>query len=122
MENVERFKCIDKIHLYEGDSGEVLGKMIHDIPEISEGVLFWLAGHYSGGETARADLDTPIMKELDTIFRLVYEKCVILIDDAVEFKGKNGYPTIDGLQQYVLSKRPNCKWYVKDNIIRIVIE
>ena len=44
---------------------------------------------------------------------------VILIDDAREFVGINGYPTIKEAQKLVLTKRKDWLSIVKYNLIRI---
>jgi hypothetical protein len=44
---------------------------------------------------------------------------VILIDDAREFVGTNGYPTIKELKKLVLTKRKDWSFIVKYDIIRI---
>src|SRR5258708_4484486 len=85
-----RFRKQPHIHILQGDSGKVLPQVLSSI---SEPCLFWLDGHYSGGITAQADLDTPIMRELQTVFRHPCKTHVILIDDARLFDGTHDYPT-----------------------------
>ena len=46
-----RFDGIESVHLYCGDSSILLGTMI-DNEDAFVNTLFWLDGHYSGGETA----------------------------------------------------------------------
>lgn len=111
-----RFAMYPHVHLFQGQSGEVLPKIL---AEITEPCLFWLDAHYSGGSTAKGDLDTPIMQELDTI--LSHPKAaqhVLLIDDARCFDGTNDYPTIEGLETYMRQHWPDCIFEVKDDIIR----
>jgi hypothetical protein len=81
--------------------------------------LFWLDGHYSGGITAKGPLDTPIVKELDSILNHSVTGHVILIDDARCFVGENDYPTIDELREILHTERPRWVFEVKDDIIRI---
>jgi len=84
----------------EGDSGV----MINDIvKKISEPTLFWLDAHYSGEGTAKADVETPIIKELVTIFSRNNKKDVILIDDARCFDGTHDYPTIKQIDDLISS-------------------
>ncbi len=120
IENVDRLKGVEKVRLYEGNSAELLKGMISDVPDKNRGVLFWLDGHYSGGVTAKGEKDTPIMNELDIIFRAGLERFVVLIDDAIDFKGKDGYPTLEGLKEYIATKERKCSVEIEKNIIRIV--
>lgn len=114
-----RFINCENIHLYQGDSGEKVFNMIKDLPS-KDGVLFWLDSHYSGGITARGDIDTPVIHELETIFNMM-EHCVILIDDARCFVGKNGYPRVESLLDYVSSKKESVQMSVRNDIIRILV-
>lgn len=99
-----------------GDSGEVLQKLT---AQIKETALFWLDGHYSGGITSKGILNTPIYKELDSIFETPFQH-IILIDDAQDFKGMDDYPSIAELKNYVSSKKPSYFFDVKDNMIFIL--
>jgi hypothetical protein len=90
----ERFQDIPNVKLHHGDSAVVL-------PQIVEGLnkpaLFWLDGHYSGGRTARGNLDTPVSLELRAILRAPVQGHVILIDDVRCFNGTHDYPNLDEL-------------------------
>lgn len=78
-------------------------------------------GHYSGFETAKGDLETPIKLELEIILNSEYEH-VILIDDARLFIGENDYPTIEELKKYILSKNNSLTVNIIDDIIRVFKE
>ena len=45
--------------------------LIRRVPELVRQLdgpaLFWLDGHYSGGDTAKGELDTPVSAELESI-------------------------------------------------------
>ena len=112
---LEWFSDYSNIHLINGDSGEVMPSLIK---QIDEPCLFWLDGHYSGGVTAKGELNTPIVKELKSIFPRPYED-VIIIDDAREFTGLGDYPSIEYIEK--LLRRYHYGWTVevKDDIIRI---
>lgn len=48
---------------------------------------------------------------------------IILIDDARDFNGHNGYPTIEELESMIIGNGfPNSKIEVKDDIIRIELK
>ena len=111
----ERFKGDQWVHLPLGDSGSVLKQIL---ATITRPPLFWLDAHYSAGVTARGKTDTPILEELDTIFAFCPE-CVVLIDDARCFDGKNGYPTLAELKKYTAAKTANWAFEVRHDIIRL---
>lgn len=113
-----KFQNIESVHLYLGDSGKQLGRIIDDL-DASENSIFWLDGHYSGGETACGEIETPIMKELS----IIAQKCssgVILIDDARCFTGKGGYPTIEELYGFMSDKFNVRQWENSFDIVRCV--
>ena len=85
---------------------------------IAERTVFWLDGHYSGGFTARAALDTPVVKELGTIFSHRVKDHVILIEDARLFNGTDDYPTIEELTALVHRFRPDYEISVRHDAIR----
>ncbi len=85
----KRFKNDSHITLLQGDSGEVLPKLV---PTIDQSTLFWLDGHYCGGVTALSKIECPIYAEIDTVFKSNKDH-VMLIDDARWFKGERDYPT-----------------------------
>ncbi len=117
---VQKFKGIESVHLYCGDSGNLIGEVIEK-ENAFEKTLFWLDGHYSGGETACGEDESPIMKELGSISK----KCrngVILIDDARCFVGKGGYPTIEQLKSYMESIFIIKSWENETDIIRCVFD
>jgi hypothetical protein len=93
----KRFKKYAHITLLNGDSGEVLFKLI---PKINERALFWLDGHYSGGITGKSNLNSPIINELKAIF-MNNNDHVIIIDDAHCFTGEDDYPSIEELENYL---------------------
>jgi hypothetical protein len=111
-----RFSFDDHITILRGDSGEVLPQLLGDLRVPT---LFWLDAHYSRGITARGELETPIMKELESILHHDISGHVILIDDVRCFTGEHDYPTVEGVRQFVLSRRPELNFSVADDIIRI---
>jgi hypothetical protein len=115
----KRFKKYNKVHLYHGDSSVVLG---HIMKKITKPAIFWLDGHYSGGETAKGEKECPIIEELEHILHKKTLPHIILIDDARCFSEKRrDYPTIEKLQQYFINKSINHSFEVKDDIIRIIL-
>lgn len=86
---------------------------------LDQPALFWLDGHYSGGETAQGEKDTPIYEELDRILDAPDRDHVIIIDDARCFGRDRDYPSIQELSDFVRSRRPNVDIAVQDDSIRI---
>jgi len=110
-----RFKNYKHIEIIHRDSGKILEELIN---KISEPAIFWLDGHYSGFETAKGDLETPINRELKTVLNSEINH-IILVDDARMFIGKNDYPTIQEVKEFALSRKNNYLFNVEDDIIRI---
>lgn len=110
----ERFRYHPHISVIHGDSAKVLERIL---VEVSEPCLFWLDAHYSGGETARGELETPIEKELELIFARRNPADIILIDDARLFTGVT-YPALESLEHRAASSHLRS-FEVTDDIIRI---
>lgn len=113
----ERFDGDRRIKIVHGDSGIELWKVLDSLDQPA---LFWLDGHYSDGVTARGNKDTPIIEELVSIFNSQQRGHVIIIDDARLFGTDPAYPSIDDLSKFVKANRPNVKFEVENDNIRIV--
>jgi hypothetical protein len=111
-----RFERDAHVELIHGDSGKELRRVVE---RIDQPALFWLDGHYSAGDTARGEKDTPILEELDHILQAPDLGHVIVIDDARCFGTDPAYPTIQALREYVLSRRPYLRVAVEDDSVRI---
>jgi len=111
-----RFAGYPNTHIVQGQSGEVLPKILANI---DKPCLFWLDAHWSGGSTAKGQLQTPIMQEIECIINHKQaEQHIILIDDARCFTGKNDYPALEYLQRFIQQIHPCWIFEVKDDIIR----
>lgn len=111
-----RFASHSHIHLYNGNSGDILQAILR---ESHEPCLFWLDAHYSAGITAKGDRDTPIEEELKHIFEHeCADRHVILIDDARTFDGRKDYPTVQTVETKA-GKAGYHSFSVADDIIRI---
>jgi len=112
-----KFAGYPNIHILNGQSGQVLPTILNNI---NKPCLFWLDAHYSGGSTAKAEIETPIMQEMQCILNHPKaEEHIILIDDARCFTGENDYPTIGSLKQFIRNIHSDWFFEVKDDIIRI---
>ncbi len=81
--------------------------------------MFWLDGHYSAGVTAIGECDTPVMDELRHIFQSEITGHVVIIDDARCFGNGSGYPSIEALKTFILSKKNDVDIYIEQDSIRI---
>jgi hypothetical protein len=116
---VERFKNDKNVTCLIGDSGNLLHALV---PSLNEPLLFWLDGHYCGGES-RGEIDTPIVKELEAAVQAP-RGSVILIDDARLFGGMpehteefKDYPHVDWI--FDLAFEWDFDWKLEDDIIRL---
>jgi hypothetical protein len=82
-----------KVHLYQGDSAEVLPVMLADF---SGPAVVFLDAHFMGGDTARGVDFTPIWAELRAL-AVDGRRHVVMIDDIEEFKTNPEYPSLDEL-------------------------
>lgn len=106
-----------------GDSADVLP---HLVGHLSEPAVYWLDGHYDGGDGGRGKEDTPVRSELFTIFASPRARPnVILVDDARLFGTDPAYPDMEWVARRVDQWATNAGWppyevTVADDIIRIV--
>ena len=113
----KRFAGYPNIHILQGESGQVLPDVLS---AIEEPCLLWLDAHWSGGTTAKSELETQIMQELACILNNKRaENDIILIDDANLFTGKNDYPTLESVKEYVFNFYPDWIFENQDDIIRM---
>ena len=109
-----RFRKDQNIDIHLGDSAKVLGQLPQE-----ESRLYWLDAHYSGGVTAKGNLDCPIYQEIDQI-DFEKSKTVLMIDDARCFDGTNDYPKLVDLENYMSGKTSRHSFYVAHDIIHII--
>ena len=92
-----KYQSYTNIIFLNGNSAEILPKII---TEISQPSIFWLDGHWSGGDTVGEENECPLLQEIEAINHFGYEK-FIFIDDARLFispppppHNTNHWPTI----------------------------
>lgn len=112
----KRFSGDNHIVILPGDSAKVLPGILE---KLHEPALFWLDGHYSGGETALGNLQTPVLAEIKHILQHAVNGHVLLIDDARCFVGIGDYPTLDTLKKFIDSLKPGLQFEVHGDIIRV---
>ena len=100
-----RFRDEKKVTIIEGDSANGLRDALRAVRD--EPALVWLDAHYSGGDTGRGALNTPILDEIGSIVECADARHVLLIDDLRYFwpvpsgfashEALAGYPTVSDL-------------------------
>jgi hypothetical protein len=111
-----KFESFSHIRILQGDSAQVLGKLL---PTVREPCLFWLDAHYCGGITAQGSEETPIVKELTQVLGHRVPGHVILIDDARCFTGQNDYPAVSEIRHIVHQVHPEWVFECQQDIMRI---
>lgn len=114
----DRFINDKNVTIVQGDSGKVLPEVLKDINEPS---IFWLDGHYSAGLTAKGDKMCPIFEEVKAIFGNKRLNHILLIDDARCFNGRDDYPTVKILTEYIKKNDEKYQVEVKHDIIRYMV-
>jgi hypothetical protein len=112
----ERFREDAHISILHGDSEKRLPEILAGLREPR---LFWLDGHDSGGVTALGPKVTPILGELEAVLAHPVPGHVLLIDDARDFRRDKGHPTLEELQAFIAARRPDLRFAVEDDIIRV---
>lgn len=74
----DRFKALKNVHIIYGDSSCILRQLLE---QIDAPATFWLDGHYSSGDTAKGNGNTPLLQELAAIREHPIKTHTILIDD-----------------------------------------
>jgi hypothetical protein len=108
------FAGIGGIELLLGDSGALIRQVLE---RLDEPALFWLDAHYPGAGTGRGAEDSPILHELAAILGHKVREHIVIIDDARDFTGSGGYPTIRDLARFVESRGYWIR--IRDDLIRI---
>lgn len=86
-----RFAQDKNVQIVHGDCARKLPEVL---AELQEPAVFWLDGHYSGGETGKGEIEDPILISLNQIAAHPVREHVIFIDDARTFDGREGRPDI----------------------------
>jgi hypothetical protein len=102
------------VRAYEGNSATVLPRILQSV---DTSCLFWLDAHYSGGSTAGAGTDTPILEELDAIAAHPVRPHAVLIDDARVFGADDAYPPLEEVVRALRRIDANFRIGVAQDII-----
>jgi hypothetical protein len=107
------------VEVREGSSRDVLPSLINP----DEPTLYWLDGHWSGGETGGAADQCPVLGELEAIGPGHPDDC-ILIDDARLFLAppppphrREQWPTYREIEDSIVARRPGHRTIVAHDVI-----
>lgn len=114
-----KVRCAElkNIDIRQGASEDVLNEICQTL---HGRVLFWLDGHFSGGDTALGQTECPVISELKTILTHPKITPIIVIDDAREFKGSRSYPTIREIIEVVNLHSARSHVSVSDDAIVVI--
>jgi hypothetical protein len=113
-----RFSGIDTVTTVEGDSGKLMPKLVADLIQPA---LFYLDGHYSGGETEKGELETPVVAEVEAILAGAKDGSVVIIDDARCFGASPDFPDLAEFLT-LLKKRGVGDAVVIDDTVRFCVK
>ncbi len=112
-----------KIEPIFGDSKSVLPEILARLGD--QPAMFWLDGHWSGGETAGQEDECPVLAELEILSKRSGN--IILIDDARLFMSAPAaphdiaqWPTLLEIAETLLRRQPRPYVQVIDDVIFIV--
>lgn len=125
MEACKRFADDAGVQLLHGDSATQLDIALDAAGETP--AMIWLDAHWSGGSTARASENTPIMSELECICRRGRDGDIILIDDIRYFidlpqgfdthESNSGYPSLIKLLEMISSLCGNYQAFIAGDVM-----
>jgi hypothetical protein len=113
---LRRFAAAPNVTLLHGDSTVLLPQIVAGLDGPA---LFWLDGHYAGSGTAGKG-NSPLLREIETLLAQEPRGHVVLIDDARQLTGRDGYVALDQLLAVIRRSRPHADVSVVDDIIRWV--
>jgi D-Tyr-tRNAtyr deacylase len=125
MEACKKFADDPGVQLLHGDSSTLLDIAL----DMTGGnpAMIWLDAHWSGGVTARANQNTPIMLELDSVGRRGRDSDIILIDDVRYFidlpegfdthESNGGYPSLIKLLEAIASLPGNYRAFIAGDVM-----
>jgi hypothetical protein len=112
----ERFANDPAIRILQGNGSIWMPQIV---AELQEPALFWLDGHFAVGTARDGEVACPTLHEISAALADTRYPHVLLVDDAREFKGDGGYPTLDALQQFIRSVRPDVAIEMRNDIVRV---
>jgi hypothetical protein len=111
-----RFAGHPAVILHEGDSAKLLGDICAATPTPC---LFYLDGHYSGGETGKGEKECPAIEELSAILNRAAGHFRIVIDDARLFGTDPSYPEISRISAFIADQPRRTEMRIENDAIVI---
>lgn len=87
----QRFAWDKNVRIAHGDCAREMPRILE---ELQEPAVFWLDGHFSGGETGKGEIEDPILISLNQIATHPIKGHILFVDDARTFDGREGRPDI----------------------------
>jgi hypothetical protein len=112
----ERFARDRSIRIFHGDGSQWMPRII---AELREPALFWLDGHFEPGTARDGELACPTWQEMSAALADARFSHILLVDDARDFNGRGGYPTLEALEQFIHSVRADVALEVRHDILRV---
>lgn len=113
------------VKLLHGDSASMLDSALNATS--GSPAIIWLDAHWSGGATARARENTPIMSELEIIRSRARDSDILLIDDIRYFidlpegfdthEANSGYPSLNKLLELIANLRGNYRAFIAGDVM-----
>lgn len=105
---VHRFRSLPHVTVLNGTSEECLGLAIQQVDSGAD-VNFWLDGHYSGANTYRGEVTTPLLAELEYIQKdlsrvgntAIFVDDMRLFSDSLSQDRDPSYPTKDQIVNWL---------------------
>lgn len=110
-----KFQHNPNVHLYLGNSRLILEQIL---PHIQQNATFWLDAHYSAGNTAMGDTNTPILDELEVIAKHPIHTHTIMIDDVRLFgTAEFDFISLEDIIEALLKINPEYTIFFEDGYI-----
>lgn len=103
-----RLKFHQNIECLFGDSKDVLPIIIQ---KLEAPAIFWLDGHYSGGNTASGEFKSPLLLEINAIGNSKINYHIIIIDDISDFSITEGNAPLSDVLSTIEKINPGYKFY-----------
>jgi hypothetical protein len=115
----EELAAVDNVEILQGDSREVLPTLV----DAEQPTLYFLDGHWSGGETAGQEFECPVLGEVAALSTGHRDDCVV-IDDARLFTASpppphvpEKWPTIAELFDALRTAKPGHHVTVLQDVV-----
>lgn len=97
---------LKKVENYLGKSQDILVSDILFQIGINDYPVFWLDGHWAGGDTARCEVDVPLLMECSAIdLNLKSKRAIVVVDDCRLFGTNDQFPEWDTISKEKILER-----------------